>query len=73
MRGYTTPLNLNAFNKFNWLTDDAAMDKIADRLGEIKQFKVLTPAQVRNLSPVDPRSLKAGLLGVNESGLYTPP
>lgn len=70
MRGYTTPLNLSTFHKHNWLTDDAAMDKIADKLGEIKQYQILTPAMVRALAPVDERSLKAGLLGVNESGLY---
>lgn len=70
MRGYTTSLNLNTFSKYNWLTDDATMDKIADRLGEIKSFNLLTPAMVRGLSPVDSRSLQAGLLGVNESGLF---
>ena len=73
LRGYTIPLNLNPFNKYNWLTDDATMDKIADRLGEIKQYKILTPAMIKNLSPVDQRSLNSGLLGVNESGLYIPP
>jgi hypothetical protein len=73
LRGYTTPLNLNAFNKHRWLTDDATMDRIADRLGEIKQFKILTPSMVKALSPVDERSLQAGLVGVNVSGLYQPP
>lgn len=73
LRGYTVPLNLAAFDKFNWLTDDAAMDKIADRLGEIRQVKLLTPRMVARLKPVDERSLNAGLLGVNEAGLYKPP
>jgi hypothetical protein len=70
LRAYTTPLNLDTFIPDKWLTDDATMDKIADRLGEIKQFDVLTPTMIKNLSPVDKRSLKAGLLGVNKSGLY---
>lgn len=73
LRGYTVPLNLAAFDKFNWLTDDAAMDKIGVRLGEIRQVKLLTPRMVARLAPVDERSLKAGLLGVNEAGLYKPP
>jgi hypothetical protein len=73
LRGYTVPLNLNAFNKFGWQTQDATMDKIADRLGEIRQIKVLTPKMVARLSPVDERLLQAGLLGVNEAGLYKPP
>ena len=73
LRGYTVPLNLAAFDKFNWLTDDATMDKIGVRLGEIRQIKLLTPRMVARLTPVDERSLKAGLLGVNEAGLYQPP
>jgi hypothetical protein len=73
LRGYTVPLNLAAFDKFNWLTDDAAMDKIGVRLGEIRQVKLLTPHMVARLAPVDERSLKAGLLGVNAAGLYKPP
>ncbi len=73
LRGYTTPLNLNAFNKHNWLTDDLAMDRIAKRLGEIRKFKILTSRMAANLSPVDKRSYQAGMLGVNQAGLYQPP
>ncbi len=73
MRGYTAPLNLSTFDKHNWLSDDRTMDKIADRLGEIRQYKVLTPRMVRNLSPTDKRAYDAGMLGVNQDGLYKPP
>lgn len=73
LRGYTVPLHLAAFDKFNWLIDDATMDKIGVRLGEIRQVKLLTPRMVARLAPVDERSLTAGLLGVNEAGLYKPP
>jgi len=72
LRAYTAPLNLNAFDKHNWLTDDLAMDRIADRLGEIRQFKVLTPRMIKSLSPMDERAYEAGMLGVNEAGLYQP-
>jgi hypothetical protein len=73
LRAYTAPLNLAAFDKFNWLTDDSAMDKIADRLGQIRPVKLLTPRMAARLAPVDKRSLRAGLLGVNQAGLYQPP
>lgn len=73
LRSYTVPLNLGAFDKYNWLTDDAAMDRIADRLGEIRQVRLLTPRMIANLSPVDPRSLEAGLIGSVDAGLYKPP
>jgi hypothetical protein len=72
LRAYTRPLNLAVFDRLNWLSDDAAMDAIADRLGEIRQFKLLSPAMIRNLSPVDPRSLRAGLLDSTQDGLYHP-
>ncbi|MBM4423829.1 MAG: hypothetical protein FJ030_10605 [Chloroflexi bacterium] len=71
LRAYTAPLNLNRFA--TWRTDDAAMDKIADRLGEIRQFQTITPQMARRLSPMDKRAYDAGLLGVNEAGLYQPP
>ena len=71
LRGYTAPLNLSKFD--NWLTDDATMDKIADRLDQIRKFKILTPGMIKTLSPMDKRAYDAGLLGVNEAGLYKPP
>jgi hypothetical protein len=73
LRGYTVPLKLAAFDPFHWLTEDAAMDRIAERLGEIRQVKLLTPRMTARLAPVDERSLQAGLLGVNQAGLYKPP
>jgi hypothetical protein len=73
LRSYTVPLNLGAFDKYNWLTDDAAMERIADRLGEIRKVRLLTPRMIANLSPVDPRSPKAGLIGSVDAGLYKPP
>jgi hypothetical protein len=73
LRAYTVPLSLWAFEKHRWRTDDAAMDRIADRLGAMRQFKVLTPRMARNLSPLDRRAYDAGMLGVNAAGLYKPP
>jgi hypothetical protein len=73
LRAYTAPLNLNAFRRHHWLTDDAAMDRIALRLDAIRKFTLLTPRMVKHLSPMDPRAYQAGLLGVNEAGLYKPP
>jgi hypothetical protein len=49
------------------------MDKIADRLGEIRQFKVITLRMVKGLSPMDRRAYEAGMVGVNWEGLYQPP
>ena len=72
MRGYTVPLNLTAFDRFNWLTDDAAMERIAQRTDEIKRYMLLTPDMISGLSLVDERLYQAGLQGANEAGLYRP-
>ena len=70
--GYTAPLNLNQFDKLNWLVDDKAMDAIAKGLDDNRKYKVLTPAMAQQLSAVDKRSYHAGLLGENHKGLFQP-
>jgi hypothetical protein len=70
--GYTAPLNLNRFNKLDWLVNDNAMDVIAEGLDKNRTYKILTPAMERQLSPVDKRSYHAGLLGANHKGLFRP-
>ncbi len=72
MRAYTVPLNLKAFDKLGWMTRDEPLDRIAERLDQIRRVPVLTAAAAAGLSPVDERSFQAGLLGVNEAGLYKP-
>jgi hypothetical protein len=70
--GYTAPLHLNRFDKLHWLTNDKAMDAIAQGLDENRKYKILTPAMARQLSAVDARSYHAGLLGANQKGLFQP-
>ncbi len=72
MRGYTVPLNLAAYDRIHWMTRDDRLDDIGVRLGQLRTVKLLTPRMAAALSPVDERSLQAGLLGVNEAGLYKP-
>ena len=73
LRGYTVPLNLAAYDRQGWMTSDGAvLDRIGERLGRIRQVKLLTPRMVAALSPVDERSLRAGLLEANQAGLYRP-
>lgn len=73
LRGYTMPLNLKAFDRFNWMVNDDHLENIARRLDEIRRVSVLTRKMTAALSPVDERSYEAGLYGVNEAGLYRPP
>jgi len=68
--GYTALLNLNRFDKLDWLVNDKAMDAIAEGLDKNRKYKILTPAMARQLSAVDKRSYHAGLLGANYKGLF---
>ncbi|HTY36985.1 MAG TPA: transglutaminase domain-containing protein [Bacteroidota bacterium] len=70
MRGYTRPLDLTSFDASGWMTDDNALDAIGQRLDEIRTFKPISPAMIRNLSFADDRSLRAGLLGAKAEGLF---
>jgi hypothetical protein len=72
MRAYTRPLNLTAFDRLGWMTNDEALDAIGERLDEIQKFKPLTPGMIRNLSFADQRSVQAGLLGAKAAGLFKP-
>ncbi|MDZ7261402.1 MAG: hypothetical protein ONB05_04780 [candidate division KSB1 bacterium] len=72
LRGYTLPLNLKTFDKFNWMISDEPLERIARRLDELRHIPLLTPQMIAGLSLVDERSYQAGLLGVNEAGLYRP-
>lgn len=72
LRGYTGPLNLRAFDRFDWLGRDAGLERIAERLDAIRFKPLLSPAQVAALEPVDERSYGAGLAGADPAGLYQP-
>lgn len=72
LRGYTAPLRLDAYDRFDWMTSDEHLERIAERLESIRRFPLVTPAMVEGLSPLDERSYRAGMLGVNKAGLYNP-
>jgi len=72
LRGYTGPLNLNRFDRFDWMTKDESLDLIARRTDEIRRINLLPPALADRLSPVDERSYQAGLTGANPKGLFKP-
>ena len=72
LRGYTRPLNLETFDKRQWMTRDEPLDLIAQRLDEIRRYFLLTPLMIENLSAVDKRSFQAGLQEANEAGLFKP-
>ncbi len=72
LRGYTVPVNLTRFDRLNWMGNDEHLQEIADGLDRARKVKLLTPAMVRRLAPLDERSFRAGLMGSNPDGLFKP-
>lgn len=72
LRGYTVPLNLRTYDKLSWMVKDEPLERIAERLDEIRKFPVLTRRAVRGLSLVDGRSYRAGMHGLDRKGLFSP-
>lgn len=72
LRSYSLPLRLKAFDRWNWMTSDEALERIAQRLDRLRKIPVLAKPMISNLSAVDERSYRAGLSGSNEAGLFKP-
>jgi hypothetical protein len=72
LRGYTRPLNLKAFDKRLWMTQDEPLHLIARRLDDIGRVSLLSEGMIKNLSLLDQRSFQGGLLGADKAGLYRP-
>jgi len=72
LRGYTVTLDLSQFDHLEWMTNDKNLEQIAEALDRIRQIRILSPHMIKSLNPVDDRSYQAGMLGINEAGLYRP-
>jgi hypothetical protein len=72
LRGYTRPVHLAAFDRFNWETKDEGVDRIEKYLKTLRPIHLFTPQIVSELSTVDKLSYQAGMLGTNPDGLYKP-
>jgi hypothetical protein len=73
LRGYTRPLDLKVFDRRRWMTEDATMDLISEKLDAIRRYPILTRPMTSRLSPVDARLFQAGLHGANMAGVSTFP
>jgi hypothetical protein len=72
LRYYTTPLNLQEYDRFNWMVSDESMQAIVHRLDKLRRYSLLTPRMQASLAPVDERFYQAGTTGVNWEGVYKP-
>lgn len=72
LRSYTRSLNLAAFDRYQWLTKDDTLDRIADRLWAMRRIPLLTRTMIGELSPMAACSYRAGLIEADPAGLYIP-
>lgn len=72
LRAYSVPFDVSRFDERNWMTTEDDISDIGDALDRTRYYKVLTPAQIRDLQITEPNLVKAGLMGADPSGLYTP-
>jgi len=70
LRSFSPPLDLRRFDDLQWETSDAHLGVIAARLDTIRHYPLLSLRTAAALIRVDERSLKAGMLGLDRSGLY---
>jgi len=72
LRSYTRLLNLGSLDKVGWMWSDTGADAVERRLAQLQRIPLLTKPMVSQLSRVDQLSFQAGMLGVNEAGLFIP-
>lgn len=72
LRAYSRPLSLAQFRRLPWTTRDEPLERIAQRTDEIPRYPLLSAQMIARLSPVDARTLRAGLVGSDPGGLFIP-
>lgn len=71
LRQFTVPLNLKKYQNYQF--NNELMETIGLQLSYIPVTKLMTPAMIRALNPVDERTVKAGMVGTDLKGVYFPP
>jgi hypothetical protein len=72
LRSYSKPLDLTIFNSRKWATTDEDLEYIGDKLESFHHYPVVNTTMIKGLFKASEISLKAGMLGSNEAGLYKP-
>jgi hypothetical protein len=70
LAAYRGPINLRVFDRLDWMSSDAGLESLASAMDRYRILPVLSKEMSANLSPVDDLSLRAGMLGTNQAGLF---
>ena len=67
---YSAPLNLERFDKYNWMTTDGDVDFIGDHLDKIRHYEVMDAKTAKTMPKASEILVKAGILGSDPEGLF---
>jgi hypothetical protein len=70
LRGYTRPLDLSKYDRFDWETTQTGKDKVINKLYSMKMIPVVSNEEFASLALVDERSYQAGIVGTNLNETY---
>jgi len=68
--GYRGPINLKVFDRLDWMSSDTGLETLSTEMDRYRVRPVISHEMAAGLAPVDERSLRAGLMGANEAGLF---
>jgi hypothetical protein len=63
LRRYSRPVNLARFDHLNWMTSEKPVWFIAEHLCEIPHTRLFPPRLAKNLTRVDPRTIRGEMVG----------
>ncbi len=63
LRRYSRPVNLARFDRLHWMTTERPVWFIAQHLCEIPHVPLLTATMEKNLTRVDPRTMRGEMIG----------
>jgi len=70
LRGYSVPLSLVQFDRYNWMNSDAGAQVIASKLPTLRHRPIMDEKMIRELSKADPLTFKAGMMITDMNGVY---
>jgi hypothetical protein len=70
LAGYRGPINMKVFDRLDWMSSDTNLERLSNEMDRYRIHPVISGEMAKDLSPVDERNLRAGLMGANEAGLF---
>lgn len=73
LRRYSRPVNLTRFDRDEWMTSEENVWVVPNHLCDVSHTPLLRPAQIKNLSRVDRRTVQGEIVGHRRNKAAPPP